>query len=286
MKGEIINMEKNNHNKKLIIVILSTVIILLLAIIIGMCIYLNINHTTTSNLNNSTSLSQSNANTLVQENQLLNTANITETNSTLSNIEENNANTYYSNEQNILTQQVTLNGETHTITINATTPQQSGDYTYTTTCTIQLDSKTIKVLKNFLCPQLAKDLKLIVSDLKIMNNKYLVIPMKAFLDSGQYEYFYFVNDKGEIIASINTSYGTSVTLNNDQELDGFQHDEYGYTYYKIEGNSFIWIQENLGGLNDNVLATKYRLTINNDFASTILVDDTYDSSEVSLAGKV
>ena len=150
MKGEIINMEKNNHNKKLIIVILSLVIILLLAIIIGMCIYLNINHTTTSNLNNSTSLSQSNANTLVQENQLLNTANITETNSTLSNIEENNANTYYSNEQNILTQQVTLNGKIHTITINATTPQQSGDYTYTTTCTIQLDSKTIKVLENYL----------------------------------------------------------------------------------------------------------------------------------------
>lgn len=278
-------MEKNIQSKKITIIILSTVIVLLLAIIIVMCVYLNINHDNIQKSDNSASLFQNNINTLEQETQLSTTSNIVETNSVVSNLEDYLGNTTYDNSQNILTEQVTLNGETHTLTVNATTPQQSGNYTYTTTCTIKLDSKTIKILENFLCPQSVEDLKLIVGNLKIMDNKYIVIPIKEFLDSNIYEYFYFINDNGEIISSIKTYYGTSVTLNNSQELDGFQQDEYGYTYYKINGNSFIWIQENFGGSND-ILAIKYRLTISDAFAPTILVDDTYDSSEVSLAGKV
>ena len=280
-------MEGTNYSKKSTI-ILSIIIILLLAVIIGMCIYLNTLTTTSMDSNNPTSPLQSGESTLGTQNQVSNIADVDENIVTVSNLEANNANTSISNEQNIFTQQVTLNGKNHTLTINATAPEKVSDYNYTTTCTIQFDSKIVKILEDFYCWGSIEDLKLIVCNLEIIDNQFLVIPMKELHDTGRNEYFYFINDKGEILSSINTYYGTSVTFKNDEELDGFKEDDDIYTLYKIEGNSFIWIQESVVGrfINSNILASKYKLNFYKDFSPTLHLEDTYDSSEVELAGKV
>ena len=275
-------MEGNHRTNKLVIIILSIVIILLLAIIIGMCIYLSTLTTTAMDSSTSTSPLQSTETTLSAENQGSSTSPVNENIVTVSNTEANYANTSTNTQQNILSQQVTLNGKTHTITINATTPEKVGVDGHTTTCTIQFDSKTIKTLEDFYC---LEDPKSIVGDLKIMDNQYLVIPIVGYPDSSDYECFYFINDKGEILASINTHFGTSVVLKNSESEQGFQQDDDHnmYTLYKIEGNSFMWIQ--YSGSADNIVAAKYKLTLTPDSA-IIYLEDTYDSSEVESAGKV